>query len=293
VANDFLAMMAESSHERALQAEAQLSREQLAVQIAQLPSPPRLQLSVDGFDLIAEVKLRSPAAGRLRDPTDTKIAELASVYAEAGAAAISILTEPLRFDGELVHLKDGADAIPTVPAMRKDFLINSYQVLEARAAGAGGVLLIVRMLSSAMLEEMVRTALQQELFVLLEVFDEHDVDRARPILDLYRSKWSWDVRQPRILMGVNCRDLVSLQVVPDRLLELVDRLPQDLPKVAESGLEHATDAAALARAGYDLALVGSALMRSASPARLVQDLLSAGRAGHARLVEHVARGQHA
>lgn len=293
MANDFLAMMAKSSRERALQAEAQLSRERLALQIAQLPPPPKLRLSADGFDLIAEVKLRSPAAGLLRESADTKIAERAMVYAEAGAAAISILTEPSRFDGELAHLKDGADAIPAVPAMRKDFLINSYQVLEARAAGAGGVLLIVRMLSSTMLEEMVQTALQQGLFVLLEVFDEHDVDRARPILELYRSQWSWDVHQPRILMGVNCRDLVSLQVVPDRLFGLVDRLPQALPKVAESGLEHATDAAALARAGYDLALVGSALMRSASPASLVQDFLRAGRAGRSGSAGHAAGGQHA
>lgn len=292
MASDFLAAMADTSLERARQAEAKWSREDLLVQIAQLPLPPRLQLSAEGFDLIAEIKLRSPAAGLLRDLTQTDIAERAACYASAGAAAISILTEPTRFDGQLAHLEEGVaalramsaatEAMPEVPAMRKDFLVNAYQVLEARVAGAGGVLLIVRMLPSETLEEMVQTALAHGLFVLLELFDEQDVNRAMPVLDRCRTSWSWAQHQPRVLMGVNCRDLTTLQVVPGRLLELVDCLPKDLPKVAESGLEGVEDAATLAATGYDLALVGSALMRAASPSILVCDLLQAGRAARDR-----------
>lgn len=292
MASDFLATMADTSLERARQAEAKWSREDLLAQIAQLPLPPRLQLSTQGFDLIAEIKLRSPAAGLLRDLTQTEIAERATSYASAGAAAISILTEPTRFDGQLAHLEEGVAALramndsteakPEVPAMRKDFLVNAYQVLEARVAGAGGVLLIVRMLPSETLEEMVQTALAHGLFVLLEVFDEQDVNRAMPVLDRCRASWAWAPHQPRVLMGVNCRDLTSLQVVPGRLLELVGCLPTDLPRVAESGLEGVGDAASFAAAGYDLALVGSALMRAASPGILVRDLLQAGRTARDR-----------
>lgn len=293
MASDFLATMADTSFERARQAEAKWSREDLLAQISHLPSPPRLQLSAKGFDLIAEIKLRSPAAGLLRDLTQTDIAERAQCYASAGAAAISILTEPTRFDGRLTHLEEGVAALrsmstadpeakPEVPAMRKDFLVNAYQVLEARVAGAGGVLLIVRMLPSETLEDMVHTALAHGLFVLLEVFDEQDVNRAMPVLDRCRASWAWAQHQPRVLMGVNCRDLVSLQVVPGRLLELVDCLPRDLPRVAESGLEGVEDAATFAAAGYDLALVGSALMRSSSPSILVRDLLQAGRTARDR-----------
>ena len=103
------------------------------------PPPPPLQLSSLGFDLIAEVKRRSPSMGALADDAVSP-AEQARSYADAGAAAISVLTEPDQFSGEIAHLEQVADQIPRIPAMRKDFLVSPYQVLEARAAGAGGVL---------------------------------------------------------------------------------------------------------------------------------------------------------
>lgn len=276
--DDFLASMAYSSRLRAEAAEANYSREALLAAIADTRSPPPLILSKERFDLIAEVKLRSPAAGVLRERDAENIGTRARLYSQAGAAAISILTEPSRFDGDLGHLREGVAALDVIPAMRKDFLVNDYQVLEARAAGAGGVLLIVRMLSIAALTQMVKVALDHQLFVLLEIFDEHDIAALSPLLeDIAVKSKPTDPRRPRLLVGVNCRDLTTLQVVPERLFQLVSQLPKEWPKVAESGLETAQDAARLAAAGYDLALVGSALMRTASPLDLARDMLGAGR----------------
>lgn len=276
--DDFLASMAYSSRLRAEAAEVNCSREALLAAIADTRSPPPLILSKERFDLIAEVKLRSPAAGVLRQRDAENIGTRARLYSQAGAAAISILTEPSRFDGELDHLRQGVAALDAIPAMRKDFLVNDYQVLEARAAGAGGVLLIVRMLSIETLIQMVKVALDHQLFVLLEVFDEQDIAALSPLLEEVAAKSkATDPRAARLLVGVNCRDLTTLQVVPERLFQLVSQLPKEWPKVAESGLETAQDAARLAAAGYDLALVGSALMRTASPLDLARDMLSAGR----------------
>ena len=276
--DDFLASMAYSSRLRAEAAETNCSREALLAAIADTRSPPPLILSKERFDLIAEVKLRSPAAGVLRERDAENIGTRARLYSRAGAAAISILTEPSRFDGEMDHLREGVAALDAIPAMRKDFLVNDYQVLEARAAGAGGVLLIVRMLSIETLIQMVKVALDHQLFVLLEVFDEQDIAALSPLLEEIATKSkATDPRAARLLVGVNCRDLTTLQVVPERLFQLVSQLPKEWPKVAESGLETAQDAARLAAAGYDLALVGSALMRTASPLDLARDMLSAGR----------------
>ena len=158
-----------------------------------------------------------------------------------------------------------------VPGMRKDFLVDADQVLEARAAGAGGVLLIVRMLSREALAALIECAREHGLFVLLEAFDAEDVERMHEVI-------AADAGRSTLLAGVNCRDLTSLAVVPARLLELAPLLPPGVPHVAESGVESAADAGRLARAGYGLILVGSALMRGADPAALAEKLLAAGRA---------------
>jgi indole-3-glycerol phosphate synthase len=232
--------------------------------------PPALRLARAGFDLIAEVKLRSPAAGQLGESAadlGTRVRD----YAHAGAAAVSILTEPSRFDGSLEHLRVGAAALRgMVPAMRKDFLVDAYQVWEARAAGAGGVLLILRMLAPAAIGTLLDAAAECGLFVLLEAFDEADLQRAQQLVDAYGSKLT-------LLVGINCRDLATLEVVPGRLEALAAQLPRSVPGVAESGLASAQDAARIARAGFRLALVGSALMRAADPRSLVQGMLEAGR----------------
>jgi len=268
----FLGEMAAASFARVRAARARLPEAALAQRARATPPPPPLRRAAPGFDLIAELKLRSPAAGMLGAP-DTSIAGRVTAYARAGAAAVSVLTEPSRFDGALAHLTDAAQALAPlgVPVMRKDFLVDAYQVLEARAAGAGGVLLILRMLSREALAALIGCAREHGLFVLLEAFDAEDVERMHEVI-------AADAGRSTLLAGVNCRDLTSLAVVPARLLELAPLLPPGVPHVAESGVESAADAGRLARAGYGLILVGSALMRGADPAALAEKLLAAGRA---------------
>jgi indole-3-glycerol phosphate synthase len=233
-----------------------------------------LSLHPSGFDLIAEMKLRSPAVGQLRAVGVEDAAERVRYYADAGAAAVSVLTEPTRFDGSLEDLARAAAALRSagVPAMRKDFLVDPYQVLEARLVGAGGVLVILRMLPPAELAALVDAALEQRLFVLLEAFDRADLELAHELTSA-RAR-SRDL----LLVGVNCRDLVTLQVVPERLEQLVEHMPQVLPRVAESGVATPIDAARMAAAGYQLALVGSALMSAPDPRGLAADMLTAARA---------------
>jgi indole-3-glycerol phosphate synthase len=284
VSAGFLEEMARAATLRVAQAKARLGEEQLRQRACASPAPPRLVLSAERFDLIAEVKFRSPAAARRatsaelrREPIGAEVSARAREYAQAGAAAISVLTEPTHFDGALEHLLAAAGALrgPGVPAMRKDFLVDPYQVLEARAAGAGGVLIVLRMLSDPIVESLLDCARDLGLFVLLEAFDEGDIERAH----------GWvETRAPGggLLVGVNCRDLDTLEVVPGRLESLAHRLPRTVPRVAESGVASGDDAARVAAAGYDLALVGSALMAAGSPAALARTLLAAGRAARSR-----------
>ena len=269
--SSFLDEMATASAARLRAARARLSEAALLDRAAHAAAAPPLRLSAEGFDLIAELKLRSPAAGAL-GTAGTPIGQRAIAYARAGAAAVSVLTEPSRFDGALSHLHEAGRALVPfgVPAMRKDFLIDPYQVLEARAAGAGGVLLIVRMLSGEALGALIECARTQGLFVLLEAFDENDLDRMRQLI-------AADAGRSTLLAGVNCRDLGTLEVVPGRLLELAPLMPPQVPHVAESGVDCAADARRLAGAGYGLALVGSALMRGEDPGELTRSLLEAGR----------------
>jgi indole-3-glycerol phosphate synthase len=241
------------------------------------PVPPTLVLSSRGFDIIAETKLRSPAVGALRAAADEDIAARVQAYAAAGAAAVSVLTEPSRFDGSLQHLAQAAAALSVarVPAMRKDFLVDPYQVMEARVAGAGGVLVILRMLARGEIETLMEAAAALDLFVLLEAFDEADLDLAGELAAGMGGRVAGT--SVPVLVGLNCRDLVTLQVVPGRLEALAPRLPPGLPRVAESGLDGAQDAARIAAAGYQLALVGSALMKHATPGALLAAMLASGR----------------
>ena len=268
----FLEQMAAASVARVREAKARVGEAGLLERAQHTPAPPPLRLAADGFDLIAELKLRSPAAGAL-GAADASVAAHVTAYAHAGAAAVSVLTEPTRFDGSLTHLSDAARALAAhhVPAMRKDFLVDPYQVLEARAAGAGGVLLILRMLSRETLGALIECARTQRLFVLLEAFDAQDLEHMGEVV-------AADAGRSTLLAGVNCRDLATLEVVPERLLELAPLLPSGVPQVAESGVADAEDARRLAAVGYRLILVGSALMRDQDPAGLARALIEAGRA---------------
>jgi indole-3-glycerol phosphate synthase len=159
--------------------------------------------------------------------------------------------------------------------MRKDFLVEPVQLLEARKAGASGVLLIITMLSDDKLQEMLRCAWEHDLFVLLESFDEDDLKRASRLLD--NSDDQDRARSDQMLFGVNTRNLRTLEVDSDRLRKLAPALPASRC-VAESGLLVPDDAAAVAGWGYQMALVGSALMRSDDPAALVNAMREAGSA---------------
>jgi indole-3-glycerol phosphate synthase len=194
-------------------------------------------------------------------------------YARAGAAAVSVLTEPTRFDGSLEHLEEAARILGPagVPAMRKDFLVDPYQVLEARAAGAGGVLVIIRMLERARAEELLAAAAEHGLFVLLEAFDAADLELARQLLEGRR------VAEHGVLVGINCRDLATLRVDPRRFAELAPVLPAGAAAVAESGVSTAADALAMRRLGYRVALIGTALMTRDDPAALLAEILTAAR----------------
>ena len=187
-----------------------------------------------------------------------------------------MLTEPARFAGKLEHLAAVASALGGngVPAMRKDFLVNDYQVVEARLAGAGGVLLITAMLDDARLAGMLSRAHELGLFVLLECFDRNDVQRASRLLDLADAQRMVDADS--LMLGVNTRDLRSLAVDPERLGKLARTLPEGVIRVAESGLKVPDDAARAADMGYSVALIGTALMQSASPREAVADFISAG-----------------
>ena len=297
---DFLQGMAQTSRERCEAARTATPESTLLEIISQSRPPPALRLQ-DGFDLIAEMKLRSPAVGQLKAAADNDIGGRVMAYAQGGAAAVSVLTEPSRFDGHLEHLASASWVLQPmgVPAMRKDFLVDPYQVLEARAYGAGGVLIIINMLSRAQLDELCAAAREQGLFTLLEAFDEADIEVAHELVAAWRPGATANAPPvtpappmnnpgpgatasvPPVLVGINSRDLRTLKVVPGRLEPLARLLPADFPRVAESGVGSPEDAARMARAGYDLALVGSALMTGGDPKTLARDMIQAARAAKA------------
>lgn len=264
--------LASASAERARRARRRRSLEDLRRVTLGLPPGRAPQLSPSGFDVIAEVKLASPSAGRLARSSDgASIAKRAACYAGAGACAISVLTEPERFGGALVHV-GAARRGASVAVLRKDFLVDPYQVWEARAAGADGVLLIARILDDDGLDELVIACERARAFALIEAFDAEDLERIGRALER---------RIPRVpvLLGVNCRDLATLEVDLSRLESLARLVPAGFPKVAESGLSLPEDARRVARAGFDLALVGTSLMRSRDPGGALAMLLAAGRRG--------------
>jgi indole-3-glycerol phosphate synthase len=267
-----LAQMTQSSLTRLEQARAREPEKALWSRVTDMPLAPPLRLSPEGFDVIAECKLHSPSAGDLSGNTsdvESRVVE----YACGGACAVSVLTEPLRFGGELEHLTRAARVLKphNVPVMRKDFLIDPYQVMEGRAAGAGGVLVIVRMLDKSRITALLDCAAMLKMFVLLEAFDATDLNIAREVLALRRG------HDEQILVGLNCRDLDKLTVELSRLSELADSMPPGFAPVAESGVNTLDDVTNIVALGYRVALIGTTLMNSPQPRELLGKMLSAGR----------------
>jgi len=202
----------------------------------------------DGPHIIAEVKRASPSKGALADIPEP--ASLAARYQAGGATAISVLTEERRFLGSLDDLRAVRAAV-SVPVLRKDFIADEYQLLEARAFGADLALLIVASLEPARLAELHRFATQLGLSVLVEVHDEHEIDAA--------------LEAGARILGVNTRDLKTFTMHPERFAELRARIPDGVVAVAESGVQSAADVARYRRDGADAVLVGEALVTDGDP----------------------------
>ena len=217
----------------------------------------RAALAMPGLRVIAECKRRSPSRGVLRAAYDP--VSIARQYTWAGAAAISVLTEPTFFDGELEHLSAVHAAVPT-PLLRKDFVVERYQLLEARAAGADAVLLIVAALAQEALVCLHREARALGLDVLVEVHEDDELDRA--------------VDAGATLIGVNNRNLRTLAVDVDASFRLAARMPDGVLAVAESGLRTHDDLMRLRDAGYQAFLVGEQLMAAADPGRALAAMLT-------------------
>ena len=266
----FLERMAESSRRRSAAAKERMTGDELRRRVERLPPPPAIGFSPHGFDLIAEIKPRSPSEGRLAG-ADFSPAAFARQYASAGAAALSVLTEPSRFGGSLELLGDIAKAAGDIPVMRKDFLVNPYQVLEARLHGASGVLLIVGMTDDVNTEAMLATALACGMFSLLEAFGDAELERAREMAGRV------DAPRDKILLGLNCRDLRTLKVDPGRFGRVDPQNAGSYRMIAESGIEDARQAGELAARGWDGLLIGTALMRAADPQELTAAMLAEGR----------------
>jgi indole-3-glycerol phosphate synthase len=215
-------------------------------------------LSRNGLNVVAELKPASPSQGVIREPFDP--IALAQSLAAAGAAALSVLTEPEFFGGSLKNMRDARKEI-AAPVLRKDFIFDSWQVWESRANDADSFLLMVVALDDLLLRELLSLGRQLGMEPLVEVHTKAELERALAA----------DAR----IIGVNNRDLRTLEVRIETSLELIDLIPDDRIAVAESGLSTNDDLVRLRGAGFDAFLVGEHLMRADDPAAALSDLLGA------------------
>jgi indole-3-glycerol phosphate synthase len=235
--------------------------EQLKDMAHRAPSP-RDALAVlraEGVSVIAEVKRASPSRGRMASIGDP--AELAADYEAGGARIISVLTEPRHFGGSLEDLKEVRKAVQ-VPVLRKDFVVSSYQLWEARAYGADLVLLIVAALEQSALVSLVERTVSIGMLPLVEVHKEEELGRA--------------IDAGATVIGVNARDLGTLEVDRSIFSRLAPRIPDGIVKIAESGVRGPHDLLAYAAAGADAVLVGESLVTEKNPRSAVADLVTAG-----------------
>jgi indole-3-glycerol phosphate synthase len=217
-----------------------------------------LERSKDGIAVIAELKKASPSKGLIR--ADFHPVELAKDLEAAGAAALSVLTDEEFFQGSLENLRKASAAVK-IPCLRKDFIVDEFQLLEARANSADAVLLIVAALSSDELNKLGAAARRRGLDVLCEV---HDNQELQQLLDA-----GFD------LIGVNARDLKTFKVDLETALALAEKIPAGVVRVAESGIHSAEDVTKLRSAGYNAFLIGESLMRAERPGNALRSLLEA------------------
>jgi indole-3-glycerol phosphate synthase len=217
--------------------------------------------SVTGVAVIAELKKASPSRGLIRG--SFPVGRLATQLAQGGAAALSVLTEEKYFDGSLQDLREAA-AATGLPCLRKDFIVDEYQLFEAATNSADAVLLIVAVLKDPELGILYRRARELGLDVLCEVHDESELARAVAI--------------GAEMIGVNSRDLKTLRVDMDTHLRLASQLPANVVRVAESGIHSAADVRRLRSAGYHALLIGESLMDSEDPGAALSQLIAAAKA---------------
>ncbi len=250
-------------------AEARAARNGRRVEAAAASAPPPRDfagaLRGPGLSVIAEVKFASPSAGRIRPEADLE-AVVAS-YVSAGADALSVLTEPEFFAGSPDHLRRARELTARLgrplPVLQKDFIVTEYQLYEARAAGTDAVLLIAAALRPAELGRLLRLAQELGLAALVEAHTEAELGAA--------------LEAGARMVGINNRNLRTLEVDINICLKLRPRIPPGILAVAESGLRTPDDVRRVAAAGYDAILVGEALMRAADPGRALAELV--GRVG--------------
>jgi indole-3-glycerol phosphate synthase len=248
------------AHTRGVVAERKASADLRALERAAAAHTPRgfarALRGVSGIAVIAELKKASPSKGLIRAEFD--VAALAKQLEAAGAAVLSVLTDEKFFQGSLENLRLASAAVG-IPCLRKDFMVDEFQVLEARANGADAILLIVAALTDAELRRLRDAAKAHGLDVLCEVHDEEELERAL-VLDCE-------------CVGVNSRDLRTFEVSLDRACELAATLPKSAVRVAESGIHTAADMQRLRAAGYDAFLIGELLMRQSHPGGALAHLL--------------------
>jgi indole-3-glycerol phosphate synthase len=213
-----------------------------------------------GIAVIAELKKASPSKGLIR--AEFCVEELAQELEAAGAAALSVLTDEEFFQGSLENLRNASAAVK-VPCLRKDFIVDEFQLVEARAHSADAVLLIVAALTQTELTALAMGARSRGLDVLCEVHDESELQRAMDA--------GCD------LIGVNTRDLRTFKVDPQTAFQLVERLPKNVLRVAESGIRSGEDIARLREAGYQAFLIGETLMRAVSPGEALREFVAGTR----------------
>ena len=236
-----------------------LAEVKAAAEAAPAPLNVLAALRAPGIAVIAEVKRASPSRGELADIADP--AELARAYESGGARVISVLTEERRFNGSLADL-DAVRAAVRIPVLRKDFIVRPYQIHEARAHGADMLLLIVAALEQPALESLLERTESLGMTALVEVHTEEEADRA--------------LQAGAKVIGVNARNLKTLEVDRDCFARIAPGLPSDTIRVAESGIRGTGDLLAYAGAGADAVLVGEGLVTSGDPRSAVADLVTAG-----------------
>lgn len=224
-------------------------------------APALRERAADGVAVIAEIKKASPSRGLIRADFDS--AALAKSYFDGGAAALSVLTDEPFFQGSLRNL-EVASAVAPLPCLRKDFMIDEYQIVEARAHKADAILLIAAALSKTEMKQFARAAHETELDVLVEVHTGEELDR---VLDALGESGADAI-------GVNNRDLKTLEVRMETSFELVERIPKTVVRVAESGISSPNDLARLRAAGFDAFLIGESLMRKADPGAALKELIA-------------------